>query len=312
MKSAAAFTEKTVCPLCGYETYSVLRDAEYPEGVSTDELLKTYSSSSDHVLMDQLVKCQRCSLAYLNPRVRSEIILKSYSEAVDPTFVQQNQFRISTFRRSLEEICRRHAVTPSVDLRVLDIGCASGAFLKAAKDLGFSTVGVEPSRWMCEFGRREYDLDLRPGTLEEHRFQDREFDIVTLWDVIEHLVDPKKILRESLRTLKPDGLLVINYPDYGSLASRLLGWKWPFLLSVHLTYFTRTTIRRLLQECGFEVLEIRPYWQTLELGYVMQRAAPYFGFFRWIEKVVRAMGLGKFPFTYQVGQSMVVARRAKT
>ena len=162
---------------------------------------------------------------------------------------------------------------------------------------------------MCEFGKKEYGLDLRQGTLEDHRFQDGEFDMVTLWDVIEHLVDPKKTLAEAERVLKEDGLLIVNYPDFGSFASRILGRKWPFLLSVHLIYFTPATIRRLLSKCGFEVVELRPYWQTLELGYVMQRAIPYFAFFRWMEKIVNALGMGKVPFRYQIGQSMVVARK---
>ena len=290
------FTEIANCPLCEGREYRVLKPANYPTHLSGKDLLQTYSSSSDHVLMDQLVACKECGLAYLSPRVRSDIILKSYSDAVDPTFVKQNPFRISTFGRNLGDLSRRQKITPGPARKILDIGCASGAFLKAASDLGFSTVGVEPSRWMCEFGKKEYGLDLRQGTLEDHRFQDGEFDMVTLWDVIEHLVDPKKTLAEAERVLKEDGLLIVNYPDFGSFASRILGRKWPFLLSVHLIYFTPATIRRLLSKCGFEVVELRPYWQTLELGYVMQRAIPYFAFFRWMEKIVNALGMGKVPF----------------
>ena len=73
------------------------------------------------------------------------------------------------------------------------------------------------------------------------------------------------------------GLLVINYPDIGSWIARVMGRSWVFLLDVHLYYFTRVTIRKLLEDAGFDVIRIRPHFQRLGFGYILHRATPYAG-----------------------------------
>ena len=111
----------------------------------------------------------------------------------------------------------------------------------------------------------------------EQNYPAKSYDVVTLWDVLEHTPDPKTEMREMHRLLKDDGLLVINYPDIGSWIARADGTSWVFLLDVHLYYFTRATIRKLLGDAGFEVVRIRPHFQRLALGYVLHRATPYAG-----------------------------------
>jgi predicted TPR repeat methyltransferase len=262
------------------------------------------------MLMDQLVRCLGCSLNYLNPRVKHEIILQSYSDAVDPMFIEQNEQRVKTFTRTLKSLMARHHIKVDETKTVLDIGCAGGAFPKAASDLGFSAVGVEPSRWLSNEARKRYALDIRTGVLEDQDFTAQSFDMVTMWDVIEHLIDPGGIVDKIHHLLHADGTLVINYPDQASLAQKLMGKKWPFYLSVHLTYFTPTTITKFLNQHGFAVVEIRPFWQTLQLGYVLQRASAYFKIFGAAKKAIESIGLGSQPFHYQLGQTLVVARKS--
>ena len=99
-------------------------------------------------------------------------------------------------------------------------------------------------------------------------------DVATLWDVLEHTPDPKAVLVECRRALKPDGLLVVNYPDIGSLVARMMRRKWVFLISVHLYYFTLPTIGRMLELTGFHVIEHWQHWQRLGLGYIFRRMEP--------------------------------------
>ncbi len=306
--SLADLLEYASCPICDGDQYEVKYPSSYPTHLSKEELLQVYRSSSDHQLMDALVKCKNCSLVYLNPRVRSEIALESYSSAEDPTFISQNEFRIRTFQRSWKKVMQltRTSVPQG---KILDIGCAGGAFLKAARDLGFEGIGVEPNRWLCEQGKKAYDLDLRSGTLTNHSFEPESFQFVTLWDVLEHLYDPLEILRQSARLLSKEGFLVVNYPDYQSLARRMLGRRWPFFLSVHLFYFTSDTVTRLLNRAGFEVVSLSPHWQTLETAYVLKRASAYFSILGTFEKMARDIGIGQFPLTYQMGQTLVVAKK---
>ena len=299
--------EKIKCLICHSEDYRILKKAAYPESMTRDQLLNIYKSSSDSKLMDQLAECSKCGLVYLNPRISSDIILESYSNAIDPSFVSQNSQRIHTFRKVFRRWLKKEKITPSPEKKLLDIGCAGGAFLKVANDLDFQVVGVEPSSYLCDFGQKEYNLDLRPGTLQDQRFNDNEFDIISMWDVIEHLDQPSKVLEEIYRILKPDGELIINYPEYDSWPRKLMGYKWPFFLSVHLYYFTPETICQLLKNYGFRTKRCEPYFQALELGYVLKRAGQIFTPFKWAERIVKSIGLGRIPFTYYIGQTLVTA-----
>ena len=131
--------------------------------------------------------------------------------------------------------------------------------------------------------------------------------------MLEHTPDPKTEVRETHRLLKEDGLLVINYPDIGSWMARLMGRSWVFLLDVHLFYFTRMTIRKLLEDAGFDVVRIRPHFQRLALGYVLQRAAPYIGApARAAERMCRWLGIANRQVPYWMGQTLVVARKRRT
>ena len=301
--------EKVACICCESKEYTIIHDPKKIDALSKDDLLKVYKSSSDDQLLNQLVRCIDCGLVYLNPRVSKEIILASYSGAEDLTFITQNEERIKTFKKSFLNFAHTFSVPTNKNTRVLDIGCAGGAFPKAADDLGFNVVGIEPSKYLCEWGKKEYGLDLRPGILDEHDFEKESFDVITLWDVVEHLIDPRVEIKKISYILKKKGYLIVNYPDYNSLVAKLMGLKWPFFLSVHLFYFSSKTIKMFLSKFGFEIVELKPHWQTLKLEYVLRRASTSFGFFKVIQKFIQTFRLGNLPIAYYLGQVQVVARK---
>ncbi|MBT7608698.1 MAG: class I SAM-dependent methyltransferase [Bacteriovoracaceae bacterium] len=305
----SSLLETVDCVCCGSHDYAIIHNPSQIDNLSREDLLKVYKSSSDEKLLNQLVECDGCGLAYLNPRVAEDIILESYSGAEDLTFVSQNEERIKTFKKSFLKFAQKYSVNIAKESKVLDIGCAGGAFPKAAHDLGFDVIGIEPSGYLCDWGKKTYGLDLRPGFLEKQNFEPKAFDVVTLWDVVEHLTDPKTELRRIGNILKDKGYLLVNYPDYNSVVAKIMGLKWPFLLSVHLFYFSPKTIKALLNDCGFEVMEVKPHWQTLKLGYVLGRAASYFSVFKIFQKVVKVIGLSNVPIAYYLGQTQVVARK---
>ena len=297
------------CPLCSSPQFQVVRPSQYPANMSVEEFQDAFRASSDHTLLDQLVRCESCSLIYINPRVSEEILLKGYSSAVDPDFVAQNAERIRTSTRSLRKIMRRLNIGENSRLKILDIGCAGGAFLVAARDCGLQPVGIEPSHWLAEFGRKNYNLEVHQGILTAGKFPAESFDLASLWDVIEHVTDTNLLLANIRSILKPGGTLIVNYPDYGSWAARILGNKWPFLLSVHLLYYTRTTATEQLRRAGFEIKDVRPHFQTLPLGYVLRRATAYVGFAAYLRRFVEAVGLAQVPVSYNMGQTLVVATK---
>jgi SAM-dependent methyltransferase len=296
------------CPVCGSSDSRLLRAASYPEGIGLAQVQSAYCASSDHALLDAVVKCRACGMVYVNPRLDAAVIQGGYEAVEDPVFVQQNPQRIRTFARVIRSILRRTGLDPA-GKRLLDVGCAGGAFPEAARAAGFAARGVEPSRWLSDYGRTTYGIDVVQGILLPGMFADREFDVITMWDVIEHLPDPHDALTTIHSLLKPGGYLWVNYPDIGGVVARLLGWRWPFWLSVHLHYYTRNTMRRQLEKAGFSICYMRAHWQELQLGYVLQRAASLLPPFGPLSRLAYAVGVGKLPITYNIGQTLVVARR---
>jgi len=115
------------------------------------------------------------------------------------------------------------------------------------------------------------------STLAEARFEENFFDAVTIWDVIEHLPDPKAEMRNVHRVLKPDGIFAIHTIDIESWFARLMGARWPWLMEMHLHYFTRRTLARALEQSGFRVLEIFPEARLISAGYLATRVGALFG-----------------------------------
>ena len=298
--------EDVSCAICGGDRYKVVI-ASKRDPLQPVDLNLVFRSSADEPLMDQAVRCSDCGLVYVRPRLQGDLILEGYEDAADKQFISQVAFRERTFNRCLDRI--ENVVRPP-GKRVLDVGTASGSFLSVAKVRGYEPFGCELSRWMCAFARDHYGLDLHRGTLFNAPFESGSIDLLTLWDVLEHTTDPKAVLQRANELLTTDGILALTIPDYGSLAARLLGKRWPFLLTVHLYYFEQETIRELLLRTGFKPLKLRAHLQTLEMGYVMKRAEPYLGpLGPFATKLVRCIGLSELPFHYWVGQTMVVAKK---
>lgn len=300
--------ESAPCPLCEADVPVEIYPATYPAQLQRDELLSLYRSSSENRLYDRLVRCSLCNMVYTNPRVRADIINQSYRDARDDVFISQNEQRISTFRKTLSRLKSLHHWTPS-RMRHLDVGCAGGACLVASHSLGFHGEGVEPNRWLCEYCSKEYGLRAHPGLLQEQGFEDGQFDLLSLFDVIEHVPDPTDLLKECIRVLKPGGFLLVNFPDFGSWPSIIMGRKWPFLLGVHLHYYTRSTLKRQLSKHPVELLSWKPYWQSLQLGYVCHRASQILPPMKILSKFISCTPLFRLPVAYQMGQTLCVAKK---
>ena len=149
---------------------------------------------------------------------------------------------------------------------LLDVGAATGAFLAEAAAAGFAVAGVEPSAWAAEVARAR-GLDVCTGTVEALGDAAGRFDVVTSFDVVEHLVDPVEGVRTLSRHARPGGLVAVTVPDFGGWWARCSGARWPFVTpKEHLHYFTRRTLRALLTAAGLRVREVSLATTPLSLG----------------------------------------------
>ena len=297
----------TECNICGSNDYTVVHQGLKDDGSINLDTKKVYASSSNIVGNDRIVKCNICELKYVTPQLEAKDIVEAYSEGSDEKFVSQNKWRMVTFKRCLREV---EKATCSKKGRILDIGTAGGAFLKVAKDAGWNVAGIEPNKWLCNWCEKNYGIKIQQGILEKTKYKRKSFEVITWWDVLEHVPDPSATLKKCRELLTDEGILVVNYPDIGSMPSKLMRSKWIFLLSVHLWYFTPKTLKKILSKTGFQPTLFKKHWQTLSLGYLVYRMEEYSkvlakisGFF------VRLLHLGNLSIPYWLGQTLVVAKK---
>ena len=298
--------EHVPCFLCNNSGQpDVIYEAKY-DHVRDADLRGKFRATGDELLIDRLVRCRLCGFQYVSPRLRGDLIYSLYTEGADPNYVSQIEARKRTFSASLAGIERAAGGTG----RLLDIGTAAGAFVAAARERGWDAEGCEPNRWLAEWGRKHYGITIRPGGIFDQDYQEGTFDVITLWDVIEHTPNPQAVLKRCRDLLKPGGILVVNYPDIGSWIARILGRRWLFLTSVHLFYFDRRTMRLMLEKTGYTVDAVRPHVQRLELDYLLSRGSVLSSVLSSGGRaLIRRLNLARTQVPYWLGQTFVVGRR---
>jgi SAM-dependent methyltransferase len=157
--------------------------------------------------------------------------------------------------------------------RVLDVGCGKGGFLEIAKQEGYDVCGLEASEYAARYVRKKLRIDVVNCSLSDAVLPRDYYDIVTMWDVIEHLDDPCSALRVIHRTLRPSGLLVISTGDASSLWARATGRLWQLLTPPqHLFFFDRQSLRRALELNEFAVKGISYLGKRTTMGFVLFKA----------------------------------------
>ena len=293
--------ELVKCPLCKKNNYEVIINSQKKKEF-TKSYIKNVFNSSSSVFDDQVVKCKNCKFIYLNPRVKQKIIDKSYSFSKDRKFISQNKNRIKTFKNTLSLISNQIDFS---NKKILDIGSGGGAFLKACKDRNITAEGIEPNKWLVNYSKKKYGINISTKNLNKIN---KTYHIVSLFDVLEHIPNIKLTINKIYKLVKKDGFLIINVPDHNSLARKILKKNWPFYLTVHLHYFDKKSLSKLLDK-KFKLFYSKSYWQVLELSYVLERGSKYFRILKMLNQIIIFLGLGKISLKYNMGQTLFIFKK---
>ncbi len=291
------------CNLCGGTSIKVRFPATLDdnEALNVDAFRCTSPGYGHH---PRIVQCTRCGYVYASPRWSDEELLAAYTAVEDETYVHERAGRELTFRKHLQAL--EKVVGPANGRSLLDIGAYIGVFVQVAAQRGWDAWGVEPSDWAAAEAQRQ-GLNVIAGTQFAPELTGRQFDVITMWDVIEHVTDPKGEIRHARELLRPGGVLVLHTMDIDSLLARLMGTHWPWLMDMHLHYFSQKTMRAMLEDVGFRVLWSGAQGRYLRLGYLATRLSGlHGGLGRLAETAVRRLRLAEVAVPINFGDLFTV------
>ncbi len=224
------------------------------------------ASGSKFVLGDgarRLQRCIVCGFLYVLPRPSPAELKALYSNEYftgDDLTPGTLQFRAPVFEQCLGALAK---LAPRRG-RLLDVGCWTGEFLEAARAAGWTASGIELSTRAARFANTEKELDVRCCTLLEAPWPAGSFDVLTMLDVLEHVIEPLAELSRARTLLKPNGIIVVRVPNAAfhlatTRVCRLLHVPDVGLqMDYHLNHFTPRTLAQALLSTGFEVISLAP------------------------------------------------------
>jgi len=299
------YFSKISCPLCNSNDYEIMFKSTLQKMDYSDKVLQLHLKNSldDFTKHGRIVRCKMCMLVYVNPQENQKQILKAYGNVVDEEYLKTERFRKLLFKKHLNQLLKYRQSG-----RLLDIGCFCGFFLELAQKKRFKTYGIEPSLWASNEAKRR-GVRIIGKSLNEIKKQ--KFDVITLFDVIEHLGNPKKELSKIHKALVRDGIMVIGTPNVESLTVKLLGSHHPFFIRMHVVLFGERTIARILENTGFTIKQITYYGRTYPLVYYMEKLSPLLPFSNYLIKLISIFpALAQLPITINFkDELLVIAQR---
>jgi 2-polyprenyl-3-methyl-5-hydroxy-6-metoxy-1,4-benzoquinol methylase len=295
----------TPCPVCAGERFRPV----HPGTIAEDDADAAAYFSSSRVRAGYLpvVRCASCGLWMTSPRDDDATLARTYAALEDVDYDREDANRTRMARDHLRFVLRHHPGRG----RLLDVGCATGTFARLAREAGFEVTGLEASGWAVERAKQRCpEGEFVRGRVEEVDLAPGGFDVVTLWDTLEHLPAPCQALERLHGWLAPGGWLFVNVPNCESLSARLLGRRWVLLLREHLWYFSRGTLAALLAGAGFEVTKTRPNFVRFSAANVAVRLGQHPGRLgRWARAAAAAPGLRRVALRFPIGEMNAAARR---
>lgn len=294
------------CPLCRADAPRLLFPAHRGRAEAGGKL-SCCCTSTGLASHGPIVACRECGMVYGDPQPIPSELLQAYRDVTDPTYLRQRRGRELTFARQLG-LLHSHAQPPGF---LVDVGCYTGVFLELAARAGWRVAGLELSEWAADIAAALQVGEVHRCSLTDFRLPQASADVVTAWDVIEHLTDPTGDLAHVAELLRPGGVLALSTHLIDSAAARLLGTRYPFLMDMHPVHFSGATLRRLLAEADFEILTVRAHRRTIMADYLLERVWSLLPIFRPLFRPLsKRAWVRRLPFTVLgVGLVDVIARR---
>lgn len=274
----------TRCWICGSRDAVVWKRRSLDRPLVPDD----FRITDDHYGTTlELLRCRDCGFLFASPEDMAELT-SLYERLVDPEYEAGQEIR----SLQMKFLLRKFRTFYPAAKTLLDIGAGAGALVAEAQKIGLRATGIEPSRSLVAAALRVNGVELVQGLFPHAAMAGQRFDVVCIVDVIEHVADPVKLLRDAAAALSPGGIVAVVTPDIASLPARMLGRRWWHLRLAHVGYFNATTLRQAAEAAGLSAVEMfRPVWYfpVRYLAHRLERFLPIAG----LNRVVAGSPLGR-------------------
>jgi SAM-dependent methyltransferase len=291
-----------VCPTCGGTDKTLVYRDTLPIGFDESKPPSPYSAHY------QINRCASCGLTHSSPIMDDAGVSALYEKSSETNVLPGEEDNVRATMAGYYMLAAPHL--PGRD-RMLDVGCDMGFLLEAARVDGFTDVwGIEPVPVAREVAQKIPGSHITAQFFEETDFPESHFDLITLIHVLDHLFDPRVVLRRALTNLRPGGIIVAVVHNVDCLLGKVLGERFPVFNLYHHYFFNKETLAELFRRHGFEVLDVVSTQNCYSLGFFAQRlpGAPQAAR-HMIHRALQSIGMANLPITVPVGNIGIVARR---
>jgi SAM-dependent methyltransferase len=284
------------CPVCGSNDKS---QVAYPARIDEDKLdgFAFASRKLPEYMHLQLVKCPVCSVLYASPALAPEFLASAYRDASYDSD-EEAEYAAATYAHQLDSILE------SLGDRgvALEIGAGNGAFLRHLRKAGFrEVIGIEPSRQAADKADETIRPLIRLEMFQASNFAPASISLISCFQTIEHVADPRGLCSQAYQLLRPDGAIFLIAHDSRSWVTQMLGEKSPIFDIEHLQLFSTDSLRFLLAACGFEDIRIGTIRNRYPLAYWMKLLPAPAGVKRALIPLSRKLLVGKLPMSINIG-----------
>ena len=245
-----------------------------------------------------LVQCRDCDLVYVGMRPDAEALYRLYEQSyfqnndsgvVGYTDYIRDEFNI----RKTAQRRARHIEQYIQPGKMIDVGCAMGFFIDEMAKRGWQVEGLDVSKFATQYVQQHFGHVASNGSFTDVALAEGAYDLVTMFDVIEHVPDPQAYMRRAAQILRMGGVYELATPDVHSYPARLTGKRWiGYKLSEeHIYYFSVQTLTQMLDAAGFDVVNVRHIGKHVTLNLFLDRLGFYLPWIarplEWLERKLK-------------------------
>ena len=238
----------------------------------------------------EILQCENCKLVMLKKKLKFKEVIDLYKNNYFNNYTNNSGYSSyhsmeKSLRKNFKKRVKKIISQMGKNINLLDVGAGYGFFVDECLKENIRAEGLEISKEALIYSRKKLKIKMHEGIIEEFK-PSKKYDVITLWDVIEHIYDPNRFLKIINNSLRKNGFIFLSTGDIDSLLAKISGSKWHlFNLPEHSYFYSKKTIEKILNKNGFQVLSVKYPCSRYTLGYILERI---------FKKILRVKNIKKY------------------